>query len=208
MLRPGIMVIGMALYLGLWGCAQIEVAKPPPPAPREIIPVYFYVGTGELNLKDGPDEESENKSLVRLNEKVQEIKKGTGGWFMVSTEDGRTGWASSRYLELKPVTNLYVAKTGACLRTAPDLNSQKVGQLRVNDQVKLLDPKPRSWVEVAAERTKDKGWLEVKYLSKEAVVFKQYRKKAKKGKETDKAKEGVAKEGPAPRRAPSAPGAL
>ncbi|MCG2771388.1 MAG: SH3 domain-containing protein [Desulfobacterales bacterium] len=201
----------MALSFGFYGCATIEVAKPPPPAPRQKLPIYYYVGVSELNLKETPDKGSKDKALVKLNEKVEKTEGAPGGWFLVSTDDGRSGWATSKYLELKPVTNLYVSKNGICLRAAPDGKSEEVCNLKVNDQVKILDPRPQNWVQVSVERTKAKGWIEVKNLAKSPVTFSHYRKRS--GKE--KAKQEAEKEAPqdkpaqAPKSSkPSAPEAL
>jgi uncharacterized protein YgiM (DUF1202 family) len=209
MFRYYMVAIGIALSFGVYGCATIEVAKPPPPAPRQKIPTYYYVGVSELNLKETPDKGGKDKALVRLNEKVEKEEGASGGWFMVRTSDGRSGWASSKDLELKPVTNLYVSKKGICLRAAPDDKSKEVSKLQVNDLVKILDPRPQNWVEVSVERTKTKGWLEVKNLAKGPVPLPGYKKRSGKVKKKDQ--EEAPADKPAKgieRPAPSAPEAL
>jgi uncharacterized protein YgiM (DUF1202 family) len=185
MFRNYFVAIGMALSFGFYACATVEVAKPPPPAPRQKIPTYYYVGVSELNLKETPDKAGKDKTLVRLNEKVEKEEGASGGWFMVRSSDGRSGWAISKDLELKPVTNLYVAKKGIRLRAAPDDKSKEVAKLQVNDQVKILDPRPQNWVEVSVERTKTKGWLEVKNLAKDPVLFPRDKKGSGKAKKKD-----------------------
>ena len=182
MFRYCLVAIGMVLSFWVYGCATVEVAKPPPPAPRQKLPTYYYVGVSELNLKETPDKGGKDKALVRLNEKVEKSDGASGGWFMVSTDDGRSGWAISKDLELKPVTNLFVSKKGISLRAAPDGKSEEVCKLQVNDQVKILDPRPQNWVQVSVERTKAKGWLEVKNLAKNPVAFSRYKQGSGKGK--------------------------
>ncbi len=211
MFRNCLVAIGMALSFGFYGCATIEVATPPPPAPRQKLPTYYYVGVGELNLKETPDKSGNDKALVRLNEKVEKTDGAAGGWFMVSTDDGRSGWAISKDLELKPVTNLFVSKKGICLRAAPDGKSEEVCNLKVNDQVKILDPRPQNWVQVSVERTKAKGWLEVKNLAKAPVAFTRYKPGSGKGKVKQEAEKEAPPDKPAqgpksPK--PSAPEAL
>jgi len=201
----------MALSFGFYGCATIEVATPPPPAPRQKLPTYYYVGVGELNLKETPDKGGNDKALVRLNEKVEKTEGATGGWFLVSTDDGRSGWAISKDLELKPVTNLFVSKKGICLRAAPDGKSEEVCKLQVNDQVKILDPRPHNWVQVSVERTKAKGWLEVKNLAKAPVVFSHHKRRSGKEKVAKEAEKEAPQDKPAqaPKSSkPSAPEAL
>jgi uncharacterized protein YgiM (DUF1202 family) len=211
MFRNCLVAIGMALSFGFYGCATVEVAKPVPPAARQKLPTYYYVGVSELNLKETPDKGGKDKAMVRLNEKVEKAEGAPGGWFMVSTDDGRSGWVISKDLELKPVTNLYVSKKGIWLRAAPDGKSEEVCKLQVNDQVKILDPRPQNWVQVSVERTKSKGWLEVKNLAKDPVAFPRY----KKGSGKEKAKKKDQKETPQDKPAqgpespkPSAPEAL
>jgi uncharacterized protein YgiM (DUF1202 family) len=168
------------------------------------------VGVIELDLKVNPDEDSDDKAIVRLNEKVEKTDSGKGGWFLVTTADGRSGWASSRYFELKPVTDLYVSKGGLSLRSAPDAKSKAVCKLRKNDQVKLLDPQPQNWVEVTVERAKSKGWLEVKNLSR-TLAAPAPRKKGIKEKSVKDEGGEAPKDKPAPPKAapqPSAPTAL
>ena len=211
MRRFVLVAIGMVLSFGLWGCATKEVAPPPPPAVSQKLPNYYYVASAELNLKEAPEDSAKDKSVVRLNEKVEEVGR-SGGWFQVSTADGRSGWASSKYLVVRPVTSLYVSKKGICLRAAPDEKSKAVCNLQVNDLVKIMDPRPQNWVEVSVERTKSKGWLEVKNLSKDPlVVSKRSPKRKKQSKGTKKGEEEAPKDKMAPATespAPSAPEAL
>ena len=202
------LALSLALALAVSHCAEVEVAKPPPPTPRKILPTYYYVGEVELDLKVNPDEDSDDKSVVRLNEKVEKTESSENGWFLVHTADGRSGWASSRYFELRPITDLFVAKWGVRLRSTPDAKGKTVCKLRKNDQVKILNPQAKNWVEVSVARTKDKGWVEVKNLSRTMVATRHRRRSKEKsgkegGEEAPKAKPAPVKVAP-----PSAPKAL
>ncbi len=203
-------IFGMILASGLGGCASTEVAPPPAPAALQKQPTYYYVAAVELNLKEAPDPAARDRNVVRLNEKVEELASAKG-WFQVSAADGRSGWASSKYFSVRPVTSLYVAKKGACLRAAPNDQGKPVCKLQVNDLVKIRDPQPQNWVEVTVERTRSTGWVEVKNLSKEPMVIAKRSprrrgpaKTAKKG-EAGAQKENVASEGPLAPVAPVAP---
>jgi uncharacterized protein YgiM (DUF1202 family) len=209
MSRYGSLALLMALALAVSNCAQVEVAKPPPPAPRPEIRTFYYVGAIELGLKAHPVEESADKAIVRLNEKVEKTESSKEGWFLVNTPDGRSGWASSRYFELRPITDLYISKWGLSLRSAPEAKSKAVCKLRKNDQVKILDPQPKNWVEVKVQRTKNRGWVEVKNLSRTLVATRHRRRS--KGKSAKEAGEEGQKDKSAPVKAapkPSAPTAL
>ena len=185
MSRYGSLAFLITLALAISSCASTEVAKPPPPAPRPEIRTYYYVGAVELDLKAKPGEDSADKAKVRLNERVEKTETSQEGWFLVNTADGRSGWASSRYFELRPITDLYVAKWGLYLRSAPDAKSQKVSKLRKNYQVKILDPRPQNWVQVTVSRTHKKGWVEVKYLSKTKVATRHRRRARQKPKKEE-----------------------
>jgi uncharacterized protein YgiM (DUF1202 family) len=210
MFRYGSLALFMVLAWGFSGCAPTEVAKPAPPPPPEVIKTYYYVGAIELDLKASPGEDSADKATVRLNEKVEKTETSKEGWFLVTTADGRSGWASSRHFELRPITDLYVAKWGVSLRSAPDARSKAVCKLRKNDQVKILDPRPQNWVEVAVGRAKSQGWVEVKNLSRTVVATRRHRQKVKE-KSTPEADAEAPKEKTAPGKVapqPSAPKAL
>lgn len=208
MSRYGSLAFLVALALAISSCASTEVAKPPPPAPRPEIRTYYYVGAVELDLKAQPGEKSADKGKVRLNERVEKTEISKEGWFLVSTTDGRSGWASSRYFKLRPVTDLYIAKWGIYLRSNPDAKSKSLGKLRKNDQVKILDPRPQNWVEIMVPRTSKRGWVEVKNLSVTKVATRHRRRRHKPKKE---AEEEAPKEKPAPVKAaprPSIPKSL
>ena len=175
MFKYGSLALSIALALTISSCATPEVAKPPPPAPR-VIRTYYYVGAVELSLKAQPGEHSADKAVVRLNEKVEKTETSKEGWFLVNTADGRSGWASSRYFKLRPVTDLFIAKWGLRLRRAPNAGSKSLGKLRKNDQVQILNPHPRDWVEIMVPRLGKKGWVEVKYLSTTKVATRHRRR--------------------------------
>lgn len=198
-----VVAMGIALNFWVWGCATPEVSRTPLPAVSQKMPNHYYVASPELNLKEAPDNSAKDKNVVRLNEKLEEIQM-IGGWFQVSTADGRSGWASSKYLAIKPVTSLYISKNGLCLRAAPDEKSREVCKLRVNDLVKITDPQPQNWVEVSVERTKSKGWLEVKNLSKDPLVIAKRATKRRGQSRATKKRTGDAPEGNAVPAAPAA----
>jgi SH3-like domain-containing protein len=156
-----------ALGLGVWGCATPGPTVAPTPVEREA---YFYVGAKELDLRTAPEPQSSVSAQVTLNERVKKIDQSPKGWFKVETADGRTGWASEKYFKLDQVLDFYVSRW-VRLRAAPDNRAKSVARLRVNDQVKLLDPHPRQgWAQVQAQRDQQTGWIELRYLSLDRVV--------------------------------------
>ncbi len=163
------------MILGIVGCAA---GKPgPAQAPREEIKVHFYLGAEEIGLKQSPDYGSAETGKVKLNERVEKLKYGEAGWFLVRTEDGRQGWINERYLKVDPVSEFFVRRWGVNLKAEPEGKSKTLSRLRINDQVKLLQQTPQGWGRVTVARTQENGWVELRYLSMERVVVKPVRRK-------------------------------
>lgn len=165
----------LAVVLGLWGCAggKVEVA----PAPRPEIKSYYYVGAQGLDLKSAPDYESSNVGKVTLNERVEKVKLGPGGWFQVRAAGGRQGWINEKYLKIDEVSEFFVQRWGVRLRTAPEGTSKAIANLRPNDQVKLLEKTPQGWAKVSVARVQETGWVEMQDLSVDRVVVRPVRRR-------------------------------
>jgi uncharacterized protein YgiM (DUF1202 family) len=157
------------------GCAGGAASAPAPPS--LALTTYYYVGRTELNLKDQPDAAGQDTALVRLNEQVQMVQR-RGAWFLVKAADGRQGWANEKYLELSPVTELYVRRWGVRLRTAPTGQAGTVERLRTNDTVKLQEQNNQGWARVTVPRTGSSGWLEMSDLASERVVVRRRLRRA------------------------------
>jgi uncharacterized protein YgiM (DUF1202 family) len=162
-------MFSLALSLGVWGCAAPEPARVAPPVET---PVQFYLGALDLHLKSAPDPGSQDGARVSLNERVQSLERGAGGWFLVRAADGRQGWVSDKFLKVDPVTNLYVRRWGAKLQATPDDRGKTLQRLRANDEIQLLDPQPKDFARVTLGRTQDTGWVKVDDLSMARVVVK------------------------------------
>jgi hypothetical protein len=161
----GLRILLAAFLLALNGCAGSESI---PPLPHLEIPVYYYVGALELNLKATPDAAGANGARVQLNERVQSLKR-QGAWFLVRTAGGQEGWANDRDLSLEPVNQLYVRRWGVHLRQTPGDRAATVERLRINDQVKILEQNPHGWTQVTVARTGNTGWLKSPDLSLDRV---------------------------------------
>jgi len=161
------LVILLSLGLGLWGCATAEPVKVST-APVERA-TFFYVGAMELPLKSAPEPGSSTAATLNLNDRVQQMER-RGSWFLVRSEDGRQGWANDRDLDLRPVTELYVRRWGAALKSEPQGSSKSLARLRANDQVTLVEKRPQGWAKITVARTGASGWLELKDLSLSKVA--------------------------------------
>ncbi|MEJ2673320.1 MAG: SH3 domain-containing protein [Deltaproteobacteria bacterium] len=65
---------------------------------------YYYVNVNGLNLRSGPSTAYKVLTTLGLNERVELVGSGVGGWLQV--RDSRTniiGWVAGRYLESSPV---------------------------------------------------------------------------------------------------------
>jgi SH3-like domain-containing protein len=168
-------------FLGMvfWGCA--EAPAPPPQAPPQALETFYYIGAKELKLKTKPDPAAADAGQVKLNERVQSLKR-QGSWFLVRTAGGQEGWANERYLKLHPISDFYVRRWGVRLRKAPESRGKTVERLRLNDQVKLLDQNDQGWARVTNSRSQKTGWLEMSDLSTDKVVVRRrYRKPGQAG---------------------------
>ncbi|RLA89967.1 MAG: hypothetical protein DRG58_03585 [Deltaproteobacteria bacterium] len=190
-----------ALVVVLGGCAT---ATPTPVAAPVERALYYYVGAKELDLRQDPNPQSDVTATVTLNERVEKTDQSSEGWFKVVTADGRSGWASEKYFKLDEVTDFYVNRWGRRLRTTPNVKAQAVTKLRLNDQVKLLDPHPQQgWVRVQVQRDQSQGWLELRDLSLDRVVVRRTIRRAApagstKGEaETEAASKALEEEAPA-----------
>jgi hypothetical protein len=88
---------------GLWGCATGNVGPTVMP-PQEEIKVYYYVAAQGLNLKSAPNNDSSDTGRVGFNERVEKVKRGPAGWFLVRSVSGNQGWISEQYLTVNPAS--------------------------------------------------------------------------------------------------------
>ncbi len=191
----------MLLGLGFCGCATSggPAAVTPPPTEYKS---YFYVGAIELALKSNPEASAPDSTRLTLNERVEMVEKGSAGWMLVRTADGRQGWANERDLKLSPISQLYVRRWGVRLKASPNAGGKSVARLRANDTVKLLDETPTQWAHISVDRTQAAGWVELSNLSVDRVTIR-YRKStrgtaAKPSEEPTEEEAAAAEEAPAP----------
>ncbi len=95
-------------YLGWWRVVSLKTrnigwvpasALGPRPGPP-----FFYVNVRSLNLRAGPSSGSKIIGTLSLNDQVEMLGMGPGGWAQVRVvRTGIIGWVASRYLESFPV---------------------------------------------------------------------------------------------------------
>lgn len=163
-----------SVCLAFCGCGGATTTTASPPS--QELPTYYYVGVKEVHLKSFPDPSSSDTALVKLNERVQSLKR-QGSWFLVRTAGAQEGWANDRDLKLDPVSDFYVRRWGVRLREAPEGRGRTVERLRLNDQVKLLEQNNQGWARVTTSRSQKTGWMEIDDLSTEKVVVRHRAKK-------------------------------
>ncbi|MFZ5451924.1 MAG: SH3 domain-containing protein [Thermodesulfobacteriota bacterium] len=177
--KPQLRLLVCCFSLGLVLCSCGGAPTPAPSPPAQAVETYYYLGTMELQLKSQPDPSSADVALVKLNERLQSLKR-QGSWFLVRTAAGKEGWANERYLKLNPISDFYVRRWGLRLREAPQSRAKTVDRLRLNDQVKLLEQNNEGWARITNSRSQKTGWLEMQYLSTDkTVVRRRYRKPGK-----------------------------
>ncbi len=79
-----------------WVPASAVSPRPGPP--------YYYVDVSSLALRSGPGTSYRMIGTLNLNQQVEMLGMGPGGWAQVrDVRSGLIGWAASRYLESIPV---------------------------------------------------------------------------------------------------------
>jgi uncharacterized protein YgiM (DUF1202 family) len=69
-------------------------------------PPYYYVNVGSLALRSGPSTGARALTTLGLNQQVEVLGSGVGGWLQVrDTRTNIIGWVYGRYLESMPVTH-------------------------------------------------------------------------------------------------------
>jgi uncharacterized protein YgiM (DUF1202 family) len=80
-----------------WVPASAVSMRPGPP--------YFYVNVSSLALRAGPSTGHRILTTLGLNNQVEMLGSGVGGWVQVrEVRSGTIGWVAARYLESFPVT--------------------------------------------------------------------------------------------------------
>jgi uncharacterized protein YgiM (DUF1202 family) len=68
-------------------------------------PPYYYVNVNGLALRSGPSTANRILTTLNLNQQVEVLGSGVGGWLQVrDTRTNIIGWVYGRYLESVPVT--------------------------------------------------------------------------------------------------------
>jgi uncharacterized protein YgiM (DUF1202 family) len=81
-----------------WIPASAVSVRPGPP--------YFYVNVSSLSLRNGPSTGNRVLTTLGLNNQVEMLGSGVGGWVQVrEVRSGMIGWVASRYLESFPVAS-------------------------------------------------------------------------------------------------------
>jgi len=69
-------------------------------------PPYYYVNVSSLALRSGPSTSNKILTTLGLNNQVEVLGSGVGGWLQVrDTRTNIIGWAYGRYLESFPVSS-------------------------------------------------------------------------------------------------------
>jgi uncharacterized protein YraI len=139
---------------------------------------------GYLNVRTAPASNSRTVgTLKRTDGSFTGSCTSTRGWFTVTSSNGRSGWASGRYLRRSgPVHRAAVPKLPALactyqvanvrrssylnVRTAPGVGARRVGTLRASDgRFAGGCTSSRGWIAVTSSNGRS-GWAAAHYLRK------------------------------------------
>ena len=119
-----------------------------------------------LNVRSGPSTNNSVLFSVKKNEKV-DILDSMSGWYKISTSKGKTGWASSEYINTNIDSNSDTNENKKVV-TANSLNMRSGASTSYRVITKLSKG---TVVEVISESN---GWSKIKFEGKEAYTSSQY----------------------------------
>ena len=126
------------------------------------------VNTGELNVREKPDAESESLTTIQKGDDVT-ILEVDGIWGRIEYEAGEYGWINLDYIKFpSSVTSSYTTGNGVVsaealnYREEPNAESKSLGTYKKGDEIEITDV-DGNWGKTS------KGWVNLKYVDMDPV---------------------------------------
>lgn len=117
-----------------------------------------------LNVRTGPDKTYDVKFVICKDDKVT-IEESSNGWYKITSKNGKTGWASSKYIDIIECQSNNIKQVSVSalnMRTGPSTKYKIITTLSRNEEVEVISI--------------ENGWAKVKYNSKIGYVSNSYLK--------------------------------
>ncbi|MGM9534675.1 MAG: SH3 domain-containing protein [Intestinibacter sp.] len=117
-----------------------------------------------LNVRSGPDKTYDIKFVICKDDKVT-IEDSSNGWYKITTESGKQGWASAKYIDVvenQSTTIKIVSASSLNMRKGPSTSYAVITTLSRGQKVEVISI--------------DSGWAKIKYNSKIGYVSNKYLK--------------------------------
>ena len=114
-----------------------------------------------LNVRSGPDKSYNIEFYLKKGDKVT-VKSLSNGFYKIVNQNGKEGWASSKYIKLQEssVTSVKYTTGYLNMRTGPSTSYRIITTLPKGAEVQVI--------------SESNGWAKVKYNSKEGYVSSKY----------------------------------
>lgn len=153
-------LLALALLLGAFPASAMA-------ASRKTVYVSS-TGSGTLNLRAGPGKDYDVKGYVHHGDRVSVLDE-RGIWSKVRTDDYKTGWIKTKYIDGTTRalgTGTKTVRTSGDslnLRSGPGTHYSVRGYVWNGARVKVLNTED-DWVKVTVQSTGDTGWIRERYI--------------------------------------------
>ena len=125
------------------------------------------ITASSLNARSGASTSYSIKFVLHKGDKVN-IITFSNGWYKITTDNNKTGWVSSKYVEVQNTTTIkYVSASSLNMRKGPSTSYSVITTLTKGEEVEVISEE-NGWAKI--NHNSKIGYVSSKYLSDEKPV--------------------------------------
>ena len=125
------------------------------------------ITASSLNARSGASTSYSIKFVLHKGDKVN-IITFSNGWYKITTDNNKTGWVSSKYVEVQNTTTIkYVSASSLNMRKGPSTSYSVITTLTKGKEVEVISEE-NGWAKI--NHNSKTGYVSSKYLSDEKPV--------------------------------------
>ena len=125
------------------------------------------ITASSLNARSGASTSYSIKFVLHKGDKVN-IITSSNGWYKITTDNNKTGWVSSKYVEVQNTTTIkYVSASSLNMRKGPSTSYSVITTLTKGEEVEVISEE-NGWAKI--NHNSKTGYVSSKYLSDEKPV--------------------------------------
>ena len=125
------------------------------------------ITASSLNARSGASTSYSIKFVLHKGDKVN-IITFSNGWYKITTDNNKTGWVSSKYVEVQNTTTIkYVSASSLNMRKGPSTSYSVITTLTKGEEVEVISEE-NGWAKI--NHNSKTGYVSSKYLSDEKPV--------------------------------------